>query len=44
MGPINTGPDGCWYTALALAIIGLLVVLAGIGWLAWQLFRIAQVM
>ena len=39
MGPINTGPAGCWYAAFALVIIGALAVCGAAFWLVWWLFQ-----
>jgi NhaP-type Na+/H+ or K+/H+ antiporter len=35
MGPIDTGPTGCWVAALVMAVIGVLATIGAIFWVVW---------
>lgn len=38
MGPIDTGPTGCWVAALVMAVVGVLATIGAICWAAWWIF------
>lgn len=38
MGPIDTGPTGCWVAALVMAVVGVLATIGAIFWAAWWIF------
>lgn len=35
MGPIDTGPDGCWAAAAIMAVVGVIATIAAICWFVW---------
>jgi hypothetical protein len=35
MGPIDTGPAGCWIAAAVMAVVGVVATIAAISWGVW---------
>lgn len=35
MGPIDTGPPGCWIVAAVMAVVGVLATIAALAWGVW---------
>lgn len=35
MGPLDTGPAGCWIAAAVMAVIGVIATIVTLAWVIW---------